>query len=67
MSVAGSRVPLVGTAAYEEDPDLAAVLRIQPDDFHEGMPEIIIRERTWKGRVIPDLHHGCDYCFIPAK
>ena len=55
--------PLVGNASFQRDDSMGNILRIAIDG-ELGNPEIIIRESTWKGRIIPDLKFGCDYSLI---
>ncbi len=56
-----------GVAQYSRDNTVGNVLRINFDDSEPGRPSLLIEESRWKGRIIPDLQHGCDYCLIPAR
>jgi hypothetical protein len=50
-----------------QDPLLGGVLRLQLDDQSLDLgAEVLISESNWKGTILPDTEHGCDYCFIPA-
>ena len=54
-----------GTASYEWDPELGAILRICTSGEPEESPqilEIILQESIWEGEILPDLRFGCDYC-----
>lgn len=55
-----------GVAFYLADPAMGKVLKIRIDGGHlQGTPEIILSEKDWVGRIIPDFHYGCRYLFIP--
>ena len=56
----------VGVASFQRDDQLENILRIEPADPQPGNTHLILTEKGWKGRIIPDLHYGGRYCFIPA-
>ena len=58
------RVVLRGTATYVRDDAIGNTLNIRLDQQEPGHPVLVISEREWDGRIIPDLHHGCDYCVL---
>ena len=56
----GESKPFCGTAAYLLDATLGNVLQITIDDGSE----VIISETDWKGLIVPDRVHGCDFSFF---
>ena len=54
-----------GTAMFQRDDDLGNILRIKSDSSEACEGEVLLSEGDWQGRIIPDLEHGCRYCFIP--
>jgi hypothetical protein len=57
-----------GAGRYEDDAQLGPVLRIQLNrDRSPAETDVIISEREWCGRVVPDTLYGCDFCFIPGR
>ena len=63
----GREFVCVGVAHFQRDDRLGNILRIDPTDPQPGSPQLILTESEWKGRIIPDLHYGALYCFIPAS
>lgn len=56
-----------GEAHYERDASLGNILRIWMDDGATSGACLIVAERGWDGRVVPDSEFGCDYRFIPRE
>ena len=57
-----------GMAQYQDDELLGAVLRIPlKRGKSPGETDLIISEREWDGRVLPDSLHGCDFLFISGQ
>ena len=57
-----------GVAQYEDDELLGPVLRIRlRKGKSPGETDLIISEREWNGRILPDSLHGCDFSFIPGQ
>ena len=54
-----------GLATFQLDDNLGRILRVCGENARDG--DLILSEATWEGRVIPDVKHGCRYCFIPAS
>jgi len=55
---------LRGTAAFVRDDAVGNSLQIALDDEQPGQPLVILSEDEWNGRIIPDFHHGCDFCLV---
>jgi len=55
----------VGVAKFQRDDQLGNILLIEPANSQPGNPHLILTEKGWKGRIIPDLHDGGRFCFIP--
>jgi len=53
-----------GLATFQLDDKLGPILRVCGENARDG--DVILSEQTWEGSIIPDLKHGCRYCFIPA-
>ena len=54
-----------GTAFFQRDPSLGNILRVKLDNQEEsGNADFVISEAQWRDRIIPDVEHGCDFCFI---
>ncbi len=64
MKHGGRKMVWKGTALYTEDPNMGKVLRISIESKEAGDPVIVIAEKEWSGRIIPDLEHGCKFCLI---
>jgi len=58
------RIVLRGTACFVRDDAVGNTLQIHLDDQEPGQPVIVIAEREWKGRIIPDFHYGCHFSLI---
>lgn len=58
------RQVLRGTAAFVRDDAVGNSLQILLEDSEPGQPILILAEGDWTGRIIPDFHHGCDYCVV---
>jgi len=56
------RVVVRGTAKFVRDDVVGNTLRIQLDDGGPGNPVVVVSEHEWMGRIVPDFHHGCDFC-----
>lgn len=56
----------IGLAMFQRDDRLGNILRIEPSEAQPGSPHLILSESEWSGRIIPDLHHGAVYSFIPT-
>jgi hypothetical protein len=61
------RIVLCGQAAFVRDDLLGDTLRIRLDNAEPGHPVLIFSEREWDGRIVPDFHHGCDFCLVVGK
>jgi hypothetical protein len=61
------RIVLCGKAVYVRDDLLGGTLRIRLDDAEPGNPVLIFSESEWSGRIVPDFHHGCDFCLVVEK
>ena len=64
MRRGGDRVVLHGTATFVRDDSIGNTLNIRLDKNEPGHPVLVISEKEWDGRIIPDLHHGCDFCVL---
>lgn len=53
-----------GTAAFVRDDAVGNSLQIALNDDQPGQPLVILSEEEWNGRIIPDFHHGCDFCLV---
>lgn len=58
------RIVLRGMATFVRDDTLGNSLQVQLDDSDAGQPILILSEDEWNGRIIPDFHHGCDFCLV---
>ena len=56
-----------GVARFQRDDKLGNILRISSEGEEPGSPDLILTEKSWTGRIIPDFEHGCQFCFIPAS
>jgi hypothetical protein len=57
-----------GAAQYQDDELLGPVLRIRLNrDKSPSETDVVISEKEWNGRVVPDSLYGCDFCFIPGQ
>ena len=57
-----------GAAQYQDDELLGPVLRIRlQGGTSPSETDVIIAEKEWDGRVMPDSLYGCDFCFIPGQ
>jgi hypothetical protein len=57
-----------GAAQYQDDERLGPALRIRLNrDKSPGETDVILSEKEWKGRIVPDTLYGCDFCFIPGQ
>ncbi len=71
----GTRISVVlesgvyqGLGVYVIDDLLGESLKIRiSDDAGSGIPEIIISEDLWDGRILPDFCYGADFCFFPSE
>ena len=55
---------LHGTATYERDQKLGNILTIHIDTGRgetQGNPELVIAEDRWRGKLVADTQHGCEY------
>ncbi len=59
-----TRIVLRGRAAFVRDDAVGDSLQILMDDDEPGQPVLILSENEWNGRIIPDFHHGCDFCLV---
>ncbi len=64
MSRPSGRLVLRGTAEYIYDDTIGHALNIRLDEPEPGHPVVVIAERSWSGRIVPDFHHGCKFCVI---
>ncbi len=55
---------LRGTAVFVRDDRVGNSLQIVLGDDVTGKPVLILSEDEWNGRIIPDFHHGCDFCLV---
>jgi len=62
---AGREFVFRGVATFQLDDKLGRILRVCGENGQDG--DLILSEETWEGRVIPDIEHGCRYCFIPSS
>jgi hypothetical protein len=60
VEVSGRHVELRGTAKYEPQSDLGAVLKIHVAD-PAGEFDVILHENRWQGRIVPPHHLSSDY------
>lgn len=58
------RVVLRGTAEFVRDDTVGNALSIRLDEPEPGHPVVVIAERSWRGRIVPDFHHGCKFCLV---
>ncbi len=58
------RVVLRGTATFVRDDSVGSTLMIRLDKDEPGHPVFVISEKEWDGRIVPDFHHGCDFCVV---
>ena len=58
------RVVLRGTATFVRDDAVGNTLNIRLDKNEPGHPVLVISEKEWDGRIVPDFHHGCDFCVV---
>ena len=57
-----------GLGVYLIDDLLGESLKIRiSDDAGSGIPEIIISQDLWDGRILPDIRYGADFCFFPSE
>jgi hypothetical protein len=57
-----------GMAKYQNDRLLGPVLRIRlARGKSASETDVLISEKEWTGRIEPDRHYGCDFCFIPSQ
>ena len=61
------RIVLCGKADYVRDDLLGDTLHIRLDNAEPGNPVLIFSESEWSGRIVPDFHHGCDFCLVVGK
>lgn len=61
------RIVLCGKAVFVRDDMLGDTLRIRLDGAEPGNPVLIFSEDEWSGRIVPDFHHGCDFCLVVGK
>lgn len=61
------RIVLCGKAVFVRDDLLGDTLRIRLDDGEPGNPVLVFAENEWTGRIVPDFHHGCDFCLVVGK
>ncbi len=59
-----NRIVLRGKAAFVRDDAVGNSLQILLEDDEAGQPVLILSESEWNGRIIPDFHHGCDFCLV---
>ncbi|MCU0959167.1 MAG: hypothetical protein MUF48_03605 [Pirellulaceae bacterium] len=62
VSRPSGRVVLRGTAEFVRDDAIGNTLNIRIDEPEPGHPVLVIAERSWRGRIVPDFHHGCKFC-----
>lgn len=65
LDIQGTERVVTGTARYENDPQLGAVLRIVIDG--EDRSEFLIAESEWEGEITSGEPFGCEFCFRPAS
>ncbi len=58
------RLVLRGTAEFVRDDAIGNTLNIRLDEPEPGHPVVVIAEQAWRGRIVPDFHHGCKFCLI---
>ncbi len=58
------RVVLRGTAVFVRDDAIGNTLNIRLDEGEPGHPVLVVSEREWDGRIVPDFHHGCAFCLV---
>lgn len=58
------RVVLRGTAVFVRDDAIGNTLNIRLDDGEPGHPVLVVSENEWDGRIVPDFHHGCEFCLM---
>ena len=56
--------PLRGMAHFERDHQLGDALRIILDGDLPGSPVVVVCERAFSGRILPDEKYGTDYCLL---
>lgn len=61
----GKSMMFCGTSAFTEDEVLGPVLRIALEPSGAGgETTVLIAEREWQGRIVPDGLYGLDHFFI---
>ncbi len=55
---------LRGKAVFIHDDSVGNSLQIVLGNDVTGKPVLILSEDEWNGRIIPDFHHGCDFCLV---
>jgi hypothetical protein len=58
------RVVLRGTAVFVRDDAIGNTLNIRLDGGEPGHPVLVVSENEWDGRIVPDFHHGCNFCLV---
>jgi hypothetical protein len=63
----GQQRTVTGTAVYERDRRLGAVLRVVLDEEYAepGFYDLLLVESEWNGAILPDDKFGCERCFMP--
>jgi hypothetical protein len=59
-----TKTVVCGKAFFVKDDYVGNSLQIRLDDGESGRPVLILSEREWNGRIIPDLHYGCKYSLV---
>ncbi len=57
-------VVMQGTATFVRDTAVGNSLRIHFGGDEPGDPVLMLSEDEWHGRIVPDFHHGCDFCLM---
>ncbi len=57
-------VVMRGKASFVRDTTVGSSLCIRLDDEEPGQPVLMLSEEEWNGRIVPDFHHGCDFCLV---
>ena len=59
-----SQIVVRGTATFVRDTTVGNSLRIYLENDEPGAPVFLLSEAEWNGRIVPDFHHGCDFCLV---
>ncbi len=58
------QIVMRGTASFVHDTTVGNSLRICLENDEPGEPILMLSEGEWNGRIVPDFHHGCDFCLV---